>query len=1045
MNPLPLDNLLEWRSIGPYRGGRVIAVAGDPTDSNTFYFGACAGGVWKTTDAGLYWECVSDGFFQSSSMGAIAVSESDPNVIYAGTGESTARSNISPGDGVYKSTDAGRTWQHVGLRDSRHIGKIIIHPQNPDLVYVAALGHAHGSNEERGVFRSRDGGQNWERILYKSDKAGAVDIKLDPQNPRILFASIWQMKRSFWDMSSGGEDCGLYRSQDGGDSWEELSGQNGLPGGLLGKIGIAISPAQKGRVWALVETTEKPGLYRSDDYGETWSLVSADGNLNARAWYYTHLTADTQDANTLYVNCFKLWKSIDGGHNFTQIGTPHGDNHDLWIDPNNNQRMIQGNDGGACVSLNGGASWSSIFNQPTAQFYRIGTDNQYPYRVYGTQQDNSSVSVPSRAYERGAIPWAAVYQAGTGESGHIAVRPDDPNIVYVGAIGSSPGGGNALQRYDHRTQQIRLITPWPEANRGHLPSAHKYRFNWTYPIVISPHDPDTLYIAGNQLLRSQDEGQSWQEISPDLTRADPSTFVASGGPINKEGGSAEMYATIFAFTESPHEPSVFWTGSDDGLIHLSRDGGATWQNVTPAIMPEWAQISTIEPSPFNPAQVYVAATRNKADDFRPYLFKTADFGQTWQAISDGIPDDDFTRVIRADPGREGLLYAGTESTVYVSFDDGDSWQSLQFNLPVTPVYDLKVKDNDLVAGTHGRSFWILDDLTPLHQIDETVEETAVFLFKPRDTVRALANLTGDWAGGATGKNYYATFSEIATHYEEKSEQGTTKRRFLDVGENPPVGVVITYHLAEVAQEPVMLTILDGAGNEINNFQSDAKEGVVVPVKQGINRFVWDMQHSAGATIKGKDLSASDLAGPIVAPGEYQVRLQVGETTLTEPFAIIKDPRVETAVSDLQAQVKLLLAIRDKLSHAHTIINAVRDCRQQVSDWMSRFAENQALQEAGTALQTQLRQLEEPLIVPELKTRSEVGNHGVRLLAKLAGLTPVVAAADFAPTEASHQFFGHISAEIDAQLVALEEAMATEVRKFNRLLQEVRVQGVWIGR
>ena len=1046
MNPLPIDNLLEWRCIGPHRGGRVIAVAGDTTDSNTFYFGACAGGVWKTTDAGLYWECISDGYFQTSSMGALAVSESDPNVIYAGTGESTTRSNISPGDGIYKSTNAGRTWQHMGLSDSRHIGKIAIHPQNPDIVYVAALGHAHGPNEERGVFRSFDGGQNWQRVLYKSDKAGAVDIKLDPQNPRILFASIWQMHRSFWDISSGGEDCGLYRSQDGGDTWEDLSGQNGLPDGLLGKIGIAISPVQKGRVWALVETTSNPGLYRSDNYGEKWELISEDGNLNARAWYYSHITADTQDGDTVYVNCFKLWKSVDGGRNFTQIDTPHGDNHDLWIDPHNNQRMIQGNDGGACVSLNGAESWSSIFNQPTAQFYRICTDNQYPYRVYGTQQDNSTISVPSSAHDRGAIPWAAAYQSGTGESGHIVAHPDDPNIVYSGAIGSSPGGGNALQRYDHRTKQIRLITPWPEANHGYLPSAQKYRFNWTYPIVISPHDPNTLYIAANHLLRSRNEGQSWEEISPDLTRADPSTFVASGGPINKEGGTAEMYATIFAFTESPHEPGVFWTGSDDGLIHLSQDGGVSWQNVTPPMMPEWAQISTIEPSPFNPAQVYVVATRNKADDFRPYLYKTADFGQTWQEITNGIPEHDFTRVIRADPGREGLLYAGTEATVYVSFDDGDSWQSLQLNLPVTPIYDLKVKDNDLVAGTHGRSFWILDDLTPLHQLSEETVTTAVSLFKPRDAVRVWQSPVSGWGGGTTGKNYYVIFSENATHYEEKTAQGTIQRRFLNVGQNPPVGAIITYHLADAPQVPVTLTILDANGQEVNSFQSQdddtEKEGIVVPVAKGMNRFIWNLRYADGMAIKGDDLSASQPIGPVVAPGQYEVHLQIGETSLSQSFQIVKDPRVTTAVADLQSQVALLLAIRDKQSQAHQLINTVRDARQQIAGWLTRLKADEEVQEAGQALQNKLRQLEEPLIVPDLKTRSEVGNHGVRLLAKLAALIPVVAGADFAPTDASVQFFDTISGEIDEQLVALEAAMAA-VPAFNELLQKAGVQGVWV--
>jgi photosystem II stability/assembly factor-like uncharacterized protein len=700
------SGLLEWRCIGPFRGGRVVAVAGDPRDRNVFYFGAVAGGVWKTVDAGTYWECVSDGFFRTSSVGALAVAESDPNVIYAGMGETTIRIDVSHGDGVYKSTDAGRSWRHVGLADTRHIGKIRVDPQNPDLVYVAALGHAFGPNAERGVFKSSDGGETWRKVFFKSDRAGVVDLSMDATNPRVLYAAVWEAHRSFWQISSGGPESGLWMSTDGGETWEDLSRRPGLPKrGLYGKIGVSASPAQAGRVWALVEHRTEGGLYRSDDYGVTWERVSDNQNLLSRAWYYTHITADPVDPETVYINNLSLHRSHDGGRSFHTIPTPHGDNHDIWIDPHDNQRMVQGNDGGANVSLNGGATWSTIYNQPTAQFYHIAVDNRPNYHVYGTQQDNTSVAVPSRAPGQG-IGWRDCYIAGTGESGYIVVHPDNHNIVYVGAIGSSPGGGNCLQRYDHATGRIRLITTWPEPMAGYGAEAHKYRFNWTYPILISPHDHSTIYIGGNLVFRSTDEGQSWEPISPDLSRADPETLKPTGGPVNLDSIGAEVYATVFSLVESPHEQGVLWAGSDDGLMHLTRDGGKRWQPITPPDFPDFTMVSCIEPSPFDKATAYVAGTRYKLDDPSPYLFKTTDYGASWTRIDAGIPRDDFTRVIRADPVRRGLLYAGTETGLYLSFDDGASWQPFQLNLPVSPIHDLIVHEGDLIAGTHGRSIWV---------------------------------------------------------------------------------------------------------------------------------------------------------------------------------------------------------------------------------------------------------------------------------------------------------------------------------------------------
>ena len=636
---LPLDNIGRWRCIGPFRGGRVVTVAGDARDIGTFYFGACAGGVWKTDDAGQYWRNISDGYFNTASVGALAVSEADPNVIYAGTGEATIRIDVSHGDGVYKSTDAGRSWAHIGLDDTRHIGKIRIHPADPDRVFVAALGHAFGRNQQRGVFRSCDGGETWERVLFVSDKAGAVDLSIDVNNPRIIYATIWEAYRNFHMISSGGEDSGIWRSLDGGDSWENISGNKGLPSGIIGKAGIGASPAQAGRVYALIEH-EEGGMYRSDDYGDSWRFVARNNDIISRAWYYMHLTPDPVDPDTVYVNNLRFWKSVDGGKTYSMIGTPHGDNHDLWIDPGNPKRMVQGNDGGACVSLNGGATWSSIFNQPTAQFYHVAADNREPYFVYGTQQDNSSIAVPSRN-EKSSLMWMDGFIAGSGESGYIAVKPDDDDIIFVGAIGSSPGGGNCLQRYDHGSKQLRLVTTWPEMTAGEAAAELKYRFAWTYPIVFSPHDANTLYIGGNQIMKSTDEGHSWQEISPDLTRADPATLQTTGGPINRDGAGAEVYATVFALAESPHQPGVIWAGSDDGLAHISRDNGETWQDITPAELPEWSMISMLEPSPHDPATCYLAAIRYKLDDYAPYLFKTSDYGQSWQRINDGIREGRF--------------------------------------------------------------------------------------------------------------------------------------------------------------------------------------------------------------------------------------------------------------------------------------------------------------------------------------------------------------------------------------------------------------------
>ena len=1046
---LPLDNIGHWRCIGPFRGGRVVTVAGHPTELGTFYFGACAGGVWKTEDAGQYWENISDGYFNTASVGALAVSEADPNVIYAGMGEATIRIDVSHGDGVYKSTDAGRSWKHIGLDDTRHIGKLRIHPSDPDTVYVAALGHAFGRNEQRGVFRSTDGGENWERVLFVSDKAGAVDLSIAPNNPRIIYASIWEAYRSFHMMSSGGEDSGIWRSLDGGDSWENISANKGLPAGILGKVGIAASPAQSGRVYALVEH-EEGGMYRSDDHGDSWNFVARNNDIISRAWYYMHLTPDPQDADTVYVNNLRFWKSIDGGRSYQMIGTPHGDNHDLWIDPRNPKRMVQGNDGGACVSFNGGASWSSIFNQPTAQFYHVAADNREPYFVYGTQQDNSSVAVPSRN-EKSSLMWLDGFIAGSGESGYIAIKPDDDNIVFVGAIGSSPGGGNCLQRYDHGSKQLRLVTTWPEVTSGEAAADYQYRFAWTYPIVFSPHDPDTLYIGGNLIFKSTDEGHSWQPISPDLTRADPTTLQITGGPVNREGASAEVYATVFALAESAHEPGVIWAGSDDGLVHITKDNGETWVDITPSELPEWSMVSTLELSPHDPATCYLAALRYKHDDYAPYLYKTTDYGQTWSRINAGIADDDFARVIRCDPARPGLLYAGTETGVYVSFDDGASWQPFQLNLPVAPIHDLLVKNSDLVAATHGRSFWILDDLTRLQQLSDGVQDCEAMLLKPRDTQRILESIDGRRLVDQPGKTYMSSTGVSAAYTHRTTPENVVERKFLDSGENLPRGVLVTYFLQDAPADKIKLSISDADGTLLHEFSSmdesdrqrhkekPDKTIVYLNAQTGWNRFVWDMRLPTSPALNGKDPQFERMPGPTVPPGKYQMSLSVGGEVFTKHFDLIKDATSSASGEELQEQFDLLVKIHDCYSHATETVNSMRRYRGQLGSLKDRLADSADhadLANSAGELADRVREIETKIFVPDL-SEGWAGrvNQGTDSLRRLSGLPSVVGLGEFPPTLQSYQVFDKLSGAIQTQIDAFESLRVGELAAFNRDLEE----------
>lgn len=1034
---------VSYRCIGPTRGGRVVAVAADPENQSVFYFGAVAGGVWKTEDAGLYWENISDGQFNTASIGALAVAPSDANVIYAGTGETTIRIDVSHGDGVYKSTDAGLNWAHMGLAESRHIGEIRIHPEDPDLVYVAALGHASKDNPERGLYRSSDGGRNWELVLHVSEGAGAVDVSMDPNNPRILFAAIWQTRRTFWSIDSGGPDCGLWRSLDGGDSWVNVSENKGMPDGLLGKIGVAASPAQSGRVWAMIEAEgRKRGLYRSDDHGETWTKLSSKPELDCRPWYYQHVTAHPTDPETVFVMNLRAWKSVDGGKEFEDFITPHGDTHALWIDPANPERMIGCDDGGAFVSLNAGKSWSSIYNQLTAQFYHVAVDDQYPYLVYGSQQDNSSIAVPSQT-GLGAINWGDCFPPGTAESGYVAPKPGDPDIVYVGAIGSSPGGGDALQRYDHSTKQIQLVSVWPEAaNDGNTADV---RFQWTYPIVFSPHDSNVLYVTGNKVFRSVDEGHSWEAISPDLTYADPDTMGVSG-PLTTDTAGAEMYATVFSFMASAHKPGVLMAGSDDGLVHVSMNDGSEWQNVTPPDLPKFSQITMLAESPHNDGTVYMTVARHKMGDYAPYVYKTADWGGTWASISDGLPEDDFCRVIREDPNREGLLYVGTELGLYVSFDDGRSWQSLQANLPVSPVYDMVIKGTDLVVATHGRSFWILDDLTQLHQLQEDLLSADAHLLQPRGAVRTPPHLFADFRGSPGGKNYHVTLGQNATFYLDEAETGHATKRVIDAGEDLERGVRITYYLGETPDTEATLSILDPEGNEIETFSSDIpekeedREGLYITANAGMNSFQWPMQYPPGKKMIDTDYHERP-GGPLARPGRYMAKLSVGNWSMTQTFNLVKHPRVETSDADLAEQFDFLIKIRDKLSDIVEAVNECRVVKKQLVAWAERLSDSDDAGDviaAGQSLTEKLDAVEAELVQVEFTSPGDSLSYRRKLFEKLGSLPPVVSSADKRPTEQSYEVYDKLAGQTDEQLAALRALRVQDLAKLNEQLAALDV-------
>jgi photosystem II stability/assembly factor-like uncharacterized protein/DNA-binding FrmR family transcriptional regulator len=1004
---------MKWRLIGPFRGGRALTVTGVPSQPHTYYFGAVSGGVWKTTDGGITWDAISDKQ-TISSIGAIAVADSDPNILYAGSGEACIRGNISYGDGVYKSTDAGKTWANVGLKDSQHIGKVIVHPANPDIVFVAALGHAYGANTERGIFRTRDGGKNWEKVLYVNDRTGGIDIVFDPHNPHVLFAAMWEGYRTPWMLNSGGENSGLYRSGDEGATWKRIEG-NGMPEGPLGRIGVGVSGGDSNVVYALIEA-KKGGLYRSDDGGTKWTLINPDHRFRQRAWYFTHVWADPKNANTVYIANTGLFRSIDGGKSFERLNAPHGDHHGLWVDPHDTNRMINGNDGGATISVDGGKNWSTQNNQPTAQFYHVVADNDFLYRVYGSQQDNSNVAIRTRS-DHGFIDrgdWEAV---GGGESGYIAPDPRDSNIVYA------DDEGPFLTRFDRTTGQAQSIQQHPEDLSGHPASSQKYRYTWTMPLIVSSHNPEVIYHTSQYVLRSADAGHTWTEISPDLTRNDKSKQGDSGGPITKDQYTVEYYDVVFALAESPKQDGVLWAGTDDGLIHVTRDAGKTWSKVTPKDLPEWGMVSLIAASPFDAATAYVAVDAHKLDNFKPYIFKTSDFGKSWTKIVGGLPENDYVHAVREDPARKGLLYAGTETGVWVSFDDGGHWQALQLNLPNTPIHDLLVHGNDLTVATHGRSFWVLDDLAPLRQMSAAIASENAHLFAPSAATRTRI--------------------------------GHVEPRRYPIGENPPHGAILYYWLKEAPKEAAKLEVLDAQGKVIRAFTSEQKKTAEapdegerdepaenIPAAAGLNRFAWDLRYEVPAKIPAAIYDGgNNPAGPLALPGKYSVRLTVAGKSSTQPLEIAMDPRVKTSAADLQKQFDLLLKLRDRQEELNRAVLGIRDLRGQLQAIEKRFAASESAKSvlaSAADLRKKLTAIEEELIQVNATASEDEANYPTRLNSKFSYLNGVTDSADTAPTAAEEGVFADLNQQLEKQLAQWREVLAKDLPALNDAMQKNNV-------
>ena len=998
---------LNWRSIGPYRGGRASSVTGVSNSDNTYYFGATGGGIWKTTDSGQNWRNISDGFF-GGSIGAISASESDPNILYVGTGEKTVRGNVSPGyGGFWKSDDAGETWKKMNLDiDQVQVGRIAIHPKNPDIVYIAIIGDLFKDSNKRGVYKSTDGGKSWRQVLFSNERSGAVDISIDKNNPRIIFASTWNIRRTPYSLESGGEGSGLWKSTDGGETWKNISDNEGLPSGIWGISGVSVSPVNSKKVFALIENKEG-GLFRSDDGGSSWKKVNEDRNLRQRAWYYTRVYADTQNENRVYVMNVSFWRSEDGGKSFDRYRTPHGDHHDLWIDPENNKRLIVADDGGAQVSSDDANNWSTYMNQPTAQYYRVATDNSFPYNILVAQQDNSTQRVPHRV-NSGGISERDWERSAGGESAHLAAKPDNPDIVYGGSY------GGYLTRLDHSTGEVRSVNVWPNNPMGHGAEDMKFRFQWNFPIFFSPHDPNKLYTTSNRFHVTYNEGEKWEVFSPDLTRNEKEKLGPSGGPITKDNTAVEYYATIFAACESPYEKDLLWAASDDGLIHLSRDGGKNWEDVTPDNSPKYLMWNSVEPDPFVKGGLYAAGTLYKTGDFQPYMYKTKDYGKTWEKITNGIPNNHFTRVLRADPNKEKLLYAGTESGMYISFDDGISWNSFQLNLPLVPITDLTIKNNNLIAATQGRSLWLIDDLTPLHQLNKEVNNASMKLFKPIDSYRM----------GSPGR-------------------GTPR----NAGKNHHNGVEVFFNIDDKIIDDntsVTLEFLDNEKKLIKKYDNQSDENAL-NINGEKNSFVWNMRYDDAKGFDGLVMWAASLRGPIASPGQYYVKLTVNEKSEEQSFNILKDPRSNSTDEDLKEQFDFLLSVRDKVSDIHQTIIDIRSSRSQLIDLKSKISDKYPdMENSISDVISRITLIEEKLYQTKNRSGQDPLNFPIRLNNKLAHLTSVASVGNFKPTDQMYNVRDELIGLIDKELKMWEDIKENDLVKLNSTILENNIQLITIN-
>lgn len=1011
---------LTWRSIGPLRGGRSITSAGSTSRPLEYYFGAVGGGLWKTGDAGLTWRPVTDGQLHSSSVGAVAVSESNPDVVYIGMGETELRGNIMQGDGVYKSTDAGKTWKHVGLAETQAISRIRVNPGNPDIVYVSALGHPYGKNAERGVFRSKDGGATWEKVLYRNDHAGAVDLCMDPHNPQVLFAAIWDAYRTPWSLSSGGPDSGLYKSTDGGDHWTEITRNSGLPKGVIGKIGVTVSGADGNRVYAIVES-EFGGVFVSDDAGATWKLMSEDRRLRQRAFYYSRIYADPKAKETVYVLNTGMYRSTDGGKTYRTVRTPHGDNHDLWIDPGNAQRMIESNDGGANVSINAGESWTGQ-QYATAQLYHVAVTRDIPYHVCGAQQDNSTICVSSESAGRGGRGGVAMYSVGGGESGYIAPHPTNPNIFYAGSQGA------LLTRFDRRTNYTRDIQVYPMFFSGESAGSLKERWQWTFPIVFSPLDANVLYTSSQHLWRTTDDGHSWQAISPDLTRGDPKTLGDSGGPITHDQNGPEIYGTIFTIAPSRKEKDTIWTGSDDGVVYITRDGGKHWNKVTPPGMPDFGRVSLIDASPHDAGTAYVAVKNYQNDDKRPYIFATNDYGKTWRKTVNGIPDYDFVHAVREDPGRKGLLFAGTEHGIYVSFDDGGQWQSMALNLPDTQVPDLLIEGNDLVIATHGRSFYMLDDITPLRQLTPQLVTENLHLFHPPTAVRNV---------GQARIDYFLKQAADKVQIDILDVKGQVVRTYTGSAEDDKRGGRGGRGAAPSGPGAAGDAAGDAAAPEEDDGGGGGRFGggaPPVPRKAGLNHFAWDLRYPGAKGFQGMIFwGARGGVGPAAVPGPYQVRLSVNGQVLTERFNVEKDPRIDSVtIADLTEQFRLALQIRDKTTEADEMVITIRELKRQM-DGRLKEKDDAALKASLDKFRDALTAVEEEVYQVRNRSGQDPLNFPIKLNNKLGALERVVETGDGKPIAGSYTVFKELSDLLAAQKGKLDAALKTDLPAVNKML------------